>query len=351
MGKKKILLPIVLVLTLWELAGCNMPRKSGTITPTFNVTQAFQTVAARLTQAAQLPESTETPQPTERSTEPATPQPETTATTPVAPTSTPEPTGICDQAAPGNPIDVTIPDDTKMQAGQVFTKVWRLRNIGGCTWTRDYRVELFSGEAMGAPGSVYLSKEVSPGESVDISVDMVAPRIAGKYQGNWKLRNPQNQWFGIGPNGNSAFWVRIVVLPTPSLTPTPATPTATATATPPAQANGQVTLMPGDQIDLDHGEVNSGTDEDFSYETNNEGQHLFVPLKNAVIGVFGKNQPNLADCQSAAMSSNSFVMEEMDLNDYLCYRTNLGLPGWVLVSEFNRDNFKITVKYFTWALP
>lgn len=351
MGIKKVLLPIVLVLTFWELAGCNMPRKSGTITPTFNVTQAFQTVAARLTQGVQTPAITQTPQPTERSTDSATPQPKPTTSAPIVSTSTPEPTEICDQAAPGNPIDVTIPDDTKMQPGQVFTKVWRLRNIGNCTWTQAYRVELFSGEAMGAPDKVYLPKEVSPGESVDISVDMVAPKIAGKYQGNWKLRNPQDQWFGIGPNGNSAFWVRIVVLPTPSPSLTPATPTATATVTPPAQTNGQLTLVPGDKIDLDHGKVNSGTDEDFSYETNNEGQHLFVPLKNALIGVFGKDQPNLADCQSEAMSSASFVVEEMDLNDYLCYRTNLGLPGWALVSDFNRDNFKITLKYLTWALP
>ncbi len=352
MGLKKIFSSIASILIFSGLAGCNMPNRTGTITPTFNVTQAYQTVEARLTQvAAQSPTVTRTQRPTENPADSSTPQSNPATTTPIAPTSTSKPTEVCDQAAPGNPIDVTIPDDTKLQAGQSFTKVWRLRNIGSCTWTRAYRVELFSGEAMGAPTSVSLPKEVPPGKSVDISVDMVAPRTAGRYQGNWKLRNPQNQWFGIGPNGSSAFWVRIIVLPTPTLTPTPATPTATATATPAAQASGQVTLMPGDKFDLDSGKTNIGTGEDLSYETNTEGQHLLVPLGNAIIGVFGKDQPNLDDCQSESMSSASFVVEDMDLNDYLCFRTNLGLPGWALVSDFNRDNYALTLQFLTWALP
>lgn len=343
---------IALILIFSGLAGCNMPSKSGTITPTFNVTQAYQTVEARLTQvAAQTPAATGTPQPTVVGSASETPSAEPATDTPVAPTDTSAPTEVCDQAAPGSPIDVTIPDDTKMQPGQVFTKIWRLRNIGSCTWTKSYRVELFSGEAMGASTNVYLPEDVSPGNSVDISVDMVAPRRAGKYQGNWKLRNPQNQWFGIGPDGTSAFWVRIIVLPTPTLTPTPATPTVTATATPAAQASGQITLIPGDKFDLETGKINSGTGEDLSYATNTEGQHLLVPIGNAVMGVFGKDQPNLADCQSGALGSASFVVEEMDLNDYLCYRTNLGLPGWVRVLDFNRDTYTISLQFLTWALP
>ena len=343
---------IALTLIFSGLAGCNMPSGTGTITPTFNVTQAYQTVEARLTQVAvQTITVTRTQQSTQSPAGSSTPRPSPATSTPIAPTPTSAPTEVCDRAAPGNPVDVTIPDDTKMHSGQSFTKVWRLRNIGSCTWTQEYRVELFSGEAMGAPTSVYLPKEVKPGNSVDISVDMVAPRTAGKYQGNWKLRNPQNQWFGIGPNGNSAFWVRIIVLPTPSPTPTPATPTLTATATPAAQASGEVTLMPGAKFDLDSGKINSGSGEDLSYETNNEGQHLLVPIGNAAIGVFGEEQPNLDDCQSEALSSASFAVEDMDLNNYLCYRTNLGLPGWALVLDFSRDNYSLKLQFLTWALP
>src|SRR5690606_41996815 len=63
-----------------------------------------------------------------------------------------------------------------------------------CTWTTEYSVELFSGDAMGAPRRFSLPKEVPPGASVDIAVDMNAPRKAGVYQGNWMLRNPSGGW-------------------------------------------------------------------------------------------------------------------------------------------------------------
>jgi hypothetical protein len=42
-----------------------------------------------------------------------------------------------------------------------------------------------------------------PGQTVEITVDMVAPLKPGTYQGNWKLRNASNVLFGIGPNGSA----------------------------------------------------------------------------------------------------------------------------------------------------
>ena len=35
--------------------------------------------------------------------------------------------------------DVTVPDGTRYDPGATFTKTWRLRNIGTCTWTTSWK--------------------------------------------------------------------------------------------------------------------------------------------------------------------------------------------------------------------
>ncbi len=220
---------VLLILLATVLAGCNMPRSEADAEP--DVTQAYQTVAARLTQAATLTPrvtATQAPTATPATTTPTSPVTPGTVTATVKATSA-STTGakLCDQAAPGVPIDVTVPDDTEFEPGENFTKTWRLQNNGTCTWTKDYSLAVFSGEAMDAPDSVPMPSNVAPGQSVDISVDLTAPDSAGTYQGNWKLRNEDDAWFGIGPGGSSPFWVRIVVTGsavTPTVTPTGATP-------------------------------------------------------------------------------------------------------------------------------
>lgn len=157
-------------------------------------------------------------------------------------------TGCTDQAVFVS--DVTIDDNTEINAGEEFVKVWRLRNAGTCTWTGEYSLAFFGGDRMQGEMEVPLMDEVAPGEQVEVSVDLVAPDEAGDYLGLWKLRNAQSQFFGIGPAGDQSFWVKIVVVkpattgtPTatasstqaaaPSSTPTPsATATGTPTATP-----------------------------------------------------------------------------------------------------------------------
>lgn len=204
---------MALLVLPFSLGACNLPRGDQARLPTPNGAQVMETVHARLTQAVVTPlPSTplvEMPVPTLPPILSSTSQP---TENPTNPTDTPRPTALCDQAAAGNPIDVTIPDDTEMKPGQAFTKTWRLLNVGACTWTSSYHVEFFSGDDLGASTSVPLPANVSPGQPVDVSIDMVAPQDAGKYQGFWKLRNADNAWFGIGPGGGSPFWVRIIVI-------------------------------------------------------------------------------------------------------------------------------------------
>ncbi len=342
-------------LILAIVSGCNIPRREASSTD-INVTQAYETVQARLTQNSQSNTSSQgTPTPTTGLTSP------TPLTTPPTITPTREPTAnqptttsrfSCDQASPGNPIDVTIPDDTPLQPGQSFTKVWRLQNTGTCTWNNTYAVAFFSGDQMGAPASVALAGDVAPGQSVDISVDMVAPSKAGNYQGNWKLRNASNVLFGIGPGGAAPFWVRIVVsvTSTPSSTPrtpTPtSTPTATATATSPVHIVGTANLNVGATLDLDNDQINGGG-ADIIYEPI-DSKHQLAPQDSTLLGVYGMSQPGQANCQSSSLDTSPIVVEDIPLNSYICYRTHEGRYGRARLSEFNAVNFTVRLEFLTW---
>src|SRR5438128_9993406 len=63
--------------------------------------------------------------------------------------------------------DVTVPDGTTYNAGDSFNKVWRLKNIGTCSWTTDYTLVFSSGEQMGAASSLKFSKSVATGGTID----------------------------------------------------------------------------------------------------------------------------------------------------------------------------------------
>ena len=111
--------------------------------------------------------------------------------------------------------DVTVPDGTVYAPGETFTKTWKLRNVGDCTWTTDYSLVFSTGDQMGGPVSINLPASVGPREEIDLSVDLVAPAIPGSYRGNWLLKNATGELFGIGVQwntlANKPFWVAIDV--------------------------------------------------------------------------------------------------------------------------------------------
>ena len=230
---RKYLLPLFILLALL-LAGCNLGTQAPPTTDAASVyTQAAQTVIADLTQTAAAPDvnaimtqaaqtvvaeltitaptATLTPTPTLTFT-PAPPSPTPTITNTPLPTATFTPTL---NPLPCNAAqfvsDVTIPDGTIFPPKARFTKVWRLRNVGTCTWTSQYALAFLSGERMGAPNVLGLAINVLPGQSVDLSAELVAPNQAGTYRGNWMLRDPQGNLFGIGSRYNNPFWVQIRV--------------------------------------------------------------------------------------------------------------------------------------------
>lgn len=133
--------------------------------------------------------------------------------TPVPATNTPLPTATavsyCDWITFVK--DVTIPDGTILSPGDTFTKTWRLKNRGTCTWTPDYMLVFTGGDQLGGTTAVRLPAYVVPGQTVDVSVTLTAPNAAGGYTGYWMLRSPSGALFGYGDNANQAFYVDIKV--------------------------------------------------------------------------------------------------------------------------------------------
>ncbi|OGO18546.1 MAG: hypothetical protein A2Z14_19240 [Chloroflexi bacterium RBG_16_48_8] len=208
---KMIIMPSVVFLMLM-LSACNFPGLSSTEDQF--ATAAAETVAAQLTVGPQrspvVIDDTATPEPPTEKPSTDTPQP----------SITPSPTEACTDKA-HLVKDVTIPDFTRMDPGENFTKIWRLENAGTCTWTTGYALVFDGGNIMGGPPSTSLSGNVPPGATVDISVDLTAPLTIGTHKGDWKLRNSTGILFGIGSDSNSPFFVQIIVGPTP--TPKPQT--------------------------------------------------------------------------------------------------------------------------------
>lgn len=138
--------------------------------------------------------------------------------------------------APGNPPELETCvngmawvadlsyDDQNMTAppvmfpGQPFTKSWRIRNTGTCTWDSTYYLDFARGNAPGArmggtPTNIRGS--VAPGATYDISVNLVAPLIPGVYQGFWEMHTGAGRAFG------QTLWVGVNVAGAPTPTPMP----------------------------------------------------------------------------------------------------------------------------------
>jgi len=175
---------LVLIAALFVFA-CNVPAVVQP-TPTGDVvgTLAALTVDARLTQMAP-PTFTPGPLPTSTSALLPTVQlptiPIPTTLPPVTPTSS------CNAAK--FVADVSILDGTILEPGEAFTKTWRLRNSGTCSWTTAYSAVFSNGTAMGGPASQALAGTVNPGQTVDISINFTAPTTGGDYVAYYKLRD------------------------------------------------------------------------------------------------------------------------------------------------------------------
>lgn len=139
--------------------------------------------------------------------------------------------------------------------GQVFSKGWRVRNSGTCTWDASYVFRFVGGntpaaQMNGQPTAVVGT--VPPGATYDIYVNLIAPLAPGTYQGFWAMHNGRNQAFG------DRVWVGIRV-------PAPATVTPPPTQTP----------APGINFTVDRTNIQQGECVTFSWNTQNVRQVYF----------------------------------------------------------------------------
>ena len=183
MNKKKQLFNLFLIIALF-LGACNLP--SGNQGEEASLTAAAQTVEALLSATPAVSKT-------------ITPLPSPATLTPIplpASTNTPAATATSNCNVAEFVADITIPDGTIITPGQNFTKTWRLRNNGTCTWTPSYAVVFSDGNSMNGPTTQALAGNVNPGQTVDISVNLTAPATPGDYTGNWKIRDASGVLFG-----------------------------------------------------------------------------------------------------------------------------------------------------------
>lgn len=221
MDKKRIY-TLLLVLSIAVLVGACGGGDSG-VNSEAVLTEAARIALEGLTQTAEAAPPTATP--TEPPTPSDTPTPTNTPTPVVESNDSAQPTATKNQppSSSTNPACYranfeieTIPDGTQFYPDHIFTKTWRLKNIGSCTWSTNFSIIYVSGDLMNADSVVPLTDvAIAPGEYVTAEVEMQAPSKPGVYKGYWMLRSDDGVIFGTDANGKGTVWVEIEVIPRP----------------------------------------------------------------------------------------------------------------------------------------
>lgn len=192
-----------------------------------------------------------------------------------------------------------------LDPGKTFQKGWRIKNTGTCEWNKAYFIKYVKGsdplaQMGGQPTSIKGS--IGPGQTYDMYVDLVAPKVAGKYVGHWQMHNSAGVPFG------QTVWVAIEVrdtapgVPTSTATvaasptpPIPASPVPTATNVPPSAVPPEPTEEPGSDL-LDVTWVLEG------YRLNLEDKDLIDPIPdldlNLIFNKDGRQFTGFAGCNT-----------------------------------------------------
>jgi hypothetical protein len=213
---------VILVIPLLLAACMGKPASED---PSAAYTKIWEAVASAQTMTAMAvsptPSLTNTPvfTPTLQATN--SPQVTATSTKPTATstTSAPPQTGINPEACDKADFigDVTIPDYAVVPAETSFWKTWEIKNLGPCTWTRDYSLvynsisDGGSGGVFTPPAKVKFPNQVLPGENLDISVEITSPKKPGTYQVYFLLKNDKGYNIPLINVNAYLLWVIFVV--------------------------------------------------------------------------------------------------------------------------------------------
>ena len=337
MKKSKYLLTSILILSAILLGACNLPTTESTedvdattiaATSAVVFTQAAETAIVSLPSATTAPIATAIPTNTIAPTIP-----------PATATNTPIP---CNRASFVK--DVNYPDNTEVLPNTVFTKTWQIKNNGSCTWTSGYVLLFDSGDQMGASATAPITGgTVSPGATIEISVNLTSPVAAGTYQGKFKLRSGDNIVFGINANGQEPFWVKIVV---PVPTPTPGVPTLPPPP-PPLHSSGSLNIGSSYNVDLDEGVIAPlASDRDFKFDAVTATEKYITSQNSAAFVDKGVTLPSKTQCSGITISLIKIPLSSSLVNHYFCYKTNLGRVGYFKITAYNGST--LSIDYRTW---
>jgi hypothetical protein len=210
-------------LSLLGLAGCS--SAAPTIAPTIDTnplrTEVAATVLAQVTlDLALTPSVNPLPPPTTIVPLTSTPTQATTAPSTEVISVTATVSSLTPEAGTENKaewVSQSVADKTVFAPGETFTMTWRLKNTGTSTWTANYILRFYSGDPFGSAKEVPLNREVPPGETVDIILQMKAPAKLGTYTSVWVMSTASRSNFK-----EPVYLQNVVANPaTPTPTPTP----------------------------------------------------------------------------------------------------------------------------------
>jgi formylglycine-generating enzyme required for sulfatase activity len=110
----------------------------------------------------------------------------------------------------GYVTDITIPDGTVLQKGQIVTKTWVLKNIGTCPIHENYKI-LWTDSNLNNPQKMFdFNTRIEPGEEAEVSITFPV-QGQGKTRIGFKIANPDGEVFGLGERRIGDLWIEYEV--------------------------------------------------------------------------------------------------------------------------------------------
>jgi hypothetical protein len=89
----------------------------------------------------------------------------------------------------------SVVSGTTVKQGEGFTQTWVIKNTGSCAWNGNFKLTFVGGEMFGFD-TTKIRQDVEPGNSLTISLDMVAPGSSGSFSTSWQLAADDGTLFG-----------------------------------------------------------------------------------------------------------------------------------------------------------
>ncbi len=119
-------------------------------------------------------------------------------------TPSPQPSPAC-TASLAFLEDITIPDGTTVNQGEILDKRWLVENNGSCNWDHRFSLRLIAGPNM-ATQTEYALFPARSGTQAEIRILFTAPQDPGAQRSAWQAYDPKGNLFG------DPIFVEVVVI-------------------------------------------------------------------------------------------------------------------------------------------